>query len=871
MKNTISKLSILGLLTLILLFIPITEVSAASQLNLYFYNTKKTLKYTGKQVKYSFDGNNIDMKGIPGVIIDGTSLASYLEVFVKSPIGLTASYSDKKGVLTLSSGKTKLILTAGSKTALLNSKKVTMPQAAVKVKFKESGKIKFLVPVEFVANSFGYVYTWNNSTVTGYITNPLHISYNGKEVNYTGTRGLVSVDGEDIDVSDMPGIIMNNTTLVQGVKVFSESSVGAEYQYDKASGVLTLTKDSTEVVLTMGQKTAIVNGRERTMDTAPLLITNLDNSTDYIMVPGSFVAASLGYDYKWNATSKTSVLTKSEIIPIPDTDTTGGTGSPETPVPDSIAFHWDLSAALTEEYNKLNALTETAEISQDKSAASYITAITKSDSTANSETYAIYGNLPFSKAALTNNNGLLNLHINNASTNYQTFYANGLLAQSVTANMDTTAAMAVNIGFNFSETGLKYELSQSADGCILYVKLYRNILSRIEAGVSQGNEYFKITGLKGLKAQVNETGDTVTLQFFSTVNGTGDNSIQTSLSAIKSVTTSALGNNTVINFVKNSKSKYRVEQNGNTCMVVFYKESSGIGGEYSLRFNLPDGVSYSELTTEDQYLKNRIIIKIPGEWASYYNQYPVSWSDDVINTAGLLEIGGETQIIIDTAALQGFRLEDQGNGVVTVTLGNPRDIYQNIVVLDPGHGGSAPGAARSINGKTVYEKDLNLKILYELAEKYFNSPDSPVKVYYTRTDDSSLGLYERPAIADLVNADIFVSLHMNANTKSEPKGTEIYYTSTNTNRTASGLDSKILANFILDNLTEQLGTNKRYISSKKLVVTRAAKVPAVLIELGYMSNKSELSQLTDEVFQENAAYAIYNTICQLFEVYPTYR
>ena len=350
MKNKIIKWSILGLLTMILLFIPISEVSAATQLNLYFYNTKKTLKYTGKQVKYSFDGNNLDMKGTPGVIIDGTSLASYLEVFVKSPIGLTASYNDKKGVLTLSSDKTKLVLTAGSKTALLNNKKVTMPQAAVKVKFKESGKIKFLVPVEFVANSFGCVYTWNISTVTGCITNPLHISYNGKEVNYTGTRGLVTVDGEAVDVSDMPGIIMNNTTLVQGGKVYSESAVGAEYQYDKASGVLTLTKDSTEVVLTMGQKTALVNGRERTMDTAPLLITNLDNSTDYIMVPASFVAASLGYDYIWNSASKTSVLTKSEIIPIPDT--TGGTGSPETPVPDSIAFHWDLSAALTEEYNK---------------------------------------------------------------------------------------------------------------------------------------------------------------------------------------------------------------------------------------------------------------------------------------------------------------------------------------------------------------------------------------------------------------------------------------------------------------------------------------------------------------------------------------
>lgn len=858
---------LIGILALVLICLPFTEVSAASKLNLYLYSTKKNLVYTSTQAKYTFNGKTINMKDTPGIIIEGTSLASFLDVFVNSGIGLKYSYNKSKGVLTLSQNDKKLVLTEGSKTAVLNGKKVTMSQAPTKITFKDNKKTKYMVPVTFVAESFGYVYTWNSSTATGEITSPMNLSYNGSKVAYTGTKGAVTIDKKKVDVSDMPSIIVNNTALLQAYKVFSSSSIKADYNFDKSTGVLTLSNSTTKVVLTMGKKTAYVNGKARTMDTAPLLVTNLDTKVAYVMVPGSFVASYLGYDYKWDSASKTSNLTKSKIVTLPDS----GNGGPELsddPIPDTTTFSWGIAASNLEEYTKLSNLGNALEVSQDTQQSSYITGITKVESTANSETYAISGTAPFSKSTLTKQDTLLTLHINNATGNNQTLSLGGSLASLVTLSADTTDTTAFNLVFSLAEQELKYELSLSPDSSTLYVKLYRNYINLITAGVSSGEEFLQISGMKDLKVDLTESGNMVTLQFPSTVNGIGTNNIQTNLAALKAVTSSTAGNTSVITFEKNSNAGYRVEQNGTSYKIIFEIE---VSTGYSIEFKLPSDLSFSDITSEDQYYKNRILIQLPGDRTDFFNQNPVAWSDNIINKLGLLVEGGKTKIVIDTATLQGYKLTDLGNNKVGITLGNPKDIYKNIVVLDAGHGGTDPGAVRSLNGKTIYEKDLNYKIMYELTRQYFNSPDSEVKAYYSRYDDTKVNLYDRAAFADLVGADMFVSLHMNANTKSDPKGTEIYYYSANTSKNSAGLNSKTLATLVLNSMTDKLETQKRYISSQNLVVTRETNVPAILIELGFMSNKSDLTLLTNSDFQNRAALAIYESICEVFDAYPTGR
>ena len=96
-----------------------------------------------------------------------------------------------------------------------------------------------------------------------------------------------------------------------------------------------------------------------------------------------------------------------------------------------------------------------------------------------------------------------------------------------------------------------------------------------------------------------------------------------------------------------------------------------------------------------------------------------------------------------------------------------------VIVLDPGHGGSDGGAVRTWGGRKYREKDLNLKIARycrEELEKY-----AGVEVYMTRQSDTYVSLLERVELAAEAEADLFVSLHNNADYKASSRGACVFY------------------------------------------------------------------------------------------------
>jgi N-acetylmuramoyl-L-alanine amidase len=230
-----------------------------------------------------------------------------------------------------------------------------------------------------------------------------------------------------------------------------------------------------------------------------------------------------------------------------------------------------------------------------------------------------------------------------------------------------------------------------------------------------------------------------------------------------------------------------------------------------------------------------------------------------------LNSSNQTVIKIATTKLQGYELAADDNNLY-VNIGDPKEIYKNIVLLDPGHGGSA-------NGAQYYgtkEKDVNFAILYTIGRKYFDSDPSKLKVYYTRTSDTNPGLSERAAMTKTYGADLFVSLHMNA-ADATVVGTEVFYSGKNDLKNSSGLSADKLASIFSASLTNRLGTDSRGVKKEDYTVIYKNSVPAILIELGFLSTKSEHARLTDPTFQENAAKAIYETLLEVFEDYPTGR
>lgn len=172
-------------------------------------------------------------------------------------------------------------------------------------------------------------------------------------------------------------------------------------------------------------------------------------------------------------------------------------------------------------------------------------------------------------------------------------------------------------------------------------------------------------------------------------------------------------------------------------------------------------------------------------------------------------------------------------------------IDTDFVIIDPGHGGEDEGCGR--NG--ILEKDINLQLALALQDKL---KGRGYEVLLTRAQDCTLSLEERVEIANATNADIFISIHQNAYEGEKASGMETWYSSE-----ASGKDSSRLAKLLHNYLIEETDASDRGLQEdEELKVIREVKMPACLVETGFLSNKAERELLTDEAYQEKIVEGI---------------
>ena len=174
------------------------------------------------------------------------------------------------------------------------------------------------------------------------------------------------------------------------------------------------------------------------------------------------------------------------------------------------------------------------------------------------------------------------------------------------------------------------------------------------------------------------------------------------------------------------------------------------------------------------------------------------------------------------------------------------------VVIDAGHGGVETGARYG----GVNEKYLNLEISKKLNELL---QAEGITTYMTRKGDSTLGLYSRSDLANSVDADLLVSVHNNAG-NSRTTGTMTLYYPGSGNSTGN-LSARDFASIVQGELTKKLGSrNLGVIARPNLAVLRTADMPAVIAEIGYMSNNVELNKLKTDAYQQKAAEALKNAV-----------
>lgn len=212
-------------------------------------------------------------------------------------------------------------------------------------------------------------------------------------------------------------------------------------------------------------------------------------------------------------------------------------------------------------------------------------------------------------------------------------------------------------------------------------------------------------------------------------------------------------------------------------------------------------------------------------------------------------------------------------------------------VIDPGHGGRDPGA---IGRSGLKEKDVNL----DIAKRFKQAIEScGIEVIMTRDTDKFVSLDRRAETANNAKADFFFSVHANANHSENLNGFEVYYVDSSVSdsgraysaaKSASlNLDESCfasrsselrailwdmifssnraesidLADFLCQTMRRDLGVRISGVKSARFQVLREVQMPAVLIEVGYLSNKKEERRLKKVFYRQKVARALSDGIC----------
>lgn len=213
--------------------------------------------------------------------------------------------------------------------------------------------------------------------------------------------------------------------------------------------------------------------------------------------------------------------------------------------------------------------------------------------------------------------------------------------------------------------------------------------------------------------------------------------------------------------------------------------------------------------------------------------------------------------------------------------------YSKVVLIDPGHGGDESGAVGHFDSKKsrkLFEKDLSLR----LAKKIKAELSKTTTTYLTRSLDRTVGLQERADLADMLKADLFLSIHFNSSPNPKSHGFELYYLDNNSNVANQKVEKsenynlkgeELIVNQILIDLVVQqtVSHSKRLaasVHSKSKPVLKSHKItdrgvkpglfyvlalskrPGILVEGGFVSNPAELKKMNEEKYLSDLAKAI---------------
>ncbi len=713
--------------------------------------------------------------------------------------------------------------------------------------------------------------------------------YDGANHPYTTEKINLSINGTIIDDSKLPIQPINldgSRTLVPLREVLE--AVGATVKFESATNKVTVIDGQNTVVVTVGSTTGYINGTPVEMDAAPKYVSTSSTSDKKVMIPLRFVGEGLGYVVNYDSATRTVKVDKpeeKEVVEVKLSEvnsTTISTASGATAKVTDYTLPTEASKSFVMNFN---------------------TAVSK-----------------VSKSVLTG--GRLVIDVENSTLSTPSLNTNlsvGTLTNVRMAQFATTPTPITRTVLTFGADS-SYTVTLSTDRKTLTVSfesaenvpvvpIDTNMATSVNFSTTGSADLFAIYGdtaapdIYGVTVADDNTIYIDLIRPNTILGGMDDFQIN---QTVKGVVTSSyqiydLDDKTTRVVIKVSEPCItNVVKNGNITKV-FIKTASSVDtgsgavttGALSLSTTsrtatikisktlaaIPSGYNIKNITHTDNYMAYQYILTSPTSLKSNISTQSLAVNNEILNSIDVVNEDNKTKFVFKGSTVLYASVTEDATSII-FTISAARDVYDKIIVIDAGHGGTDPGTSGVLNGTTYNEKTVVLDMAKEAADLI--SADTRFKVYQTRPNDVFTLLYDRPAFSTNVKADIFISIHANASTSNVPNGIDTFYFDVTKEdatylaskgvypteyRKSVTAESKAFAKVMQENLISTTLLTDRGYKHGDYAVLRANNIPAILIETGFMSNQRDLTNLANDEYRSKVAKVIADTVIGYYNMY----
>lgn len=753
------------------------------------------------------------------------------------------------------------------------------------------------------------------------------IEVDGKAQDYTARTVTIEVKDEEIVIGDMPAIILEGRTLVPIKEVFESEGFGAKVEWNHERKEVTVTYNGNTIVVAINSNVAYVNGEKKQIDpdnakVVPKLIRDTSKQYAKTMIPLRFVSETLGYEVAWDPQTYTAAIIAPESEPAPEPEPIP-TPDPEpvpTPVPQPQpqpeperepepeplpSYDSDIDDAISTNSNFIlttgsrvkslptalkrnpilwtdgnpnNAVTlkmPEAEVDFDAVEGDVVKILSlKYSLNKAAPRFEITASGPFSDIDVQTMDKKLVLDIVNAQNGLsQVTYKDNPVATGYRTSQYAADPMTTRVVLDLKSNNERCRVTLSEDRKSLIVEFEPKSIHTIELGQSHLGDYIRVSGMAptSVKTFRMSDPDRVVIDLVGTQTTIGWREGSASGQFVTGIRTDQYNAVTTrVVAVMDGTANYEVIQNGPETWIQF--SQTGLNNfEYTsndtnpmIRFNQRDlSFDKSDIEVIDDYENMTYTFILPEDVSDTFGNGKLVVDDRAIDSIELKQDpDGKTRIIIKQLEYYEYKLEVTAKGIAIAGY-KPKALYDKIVVIDAGHGGTDPGAVAG----SEHEKSINLKVSNYVKSLFEGSED--YKVYYTRTTDVNKSLQYRTDLANTLEADIFVSIHNNAMNTPAFQGMETLYMP---GGSSTKLSSISIAKIFHETLLPIVDVADRGLKPRDgLYVLRHTKMPAIILELGFMTNPSDLAKITNPEVQQRVAEGIYQATETVFNRFPTTR